>query len=102
MGETLSKSDVARILKIQEASVQRLIEEGGLSGTQSDGEWHTTQSILAGDLTLLAENARIQRFQEGKYISPWTAGSKESDPGYISPKKIAAIIEKHDAGPAQH
>ncbi len=102
MGDTLNQFDVARILKIQEASVRRLIEEGALSGTQSDEEWRTTQAILAGDLAVLTENTRIQQLKEGKYISAWAEGPKEGDPGYISSERITAIIEGRDADAAQH
>ncbi|MDK1020648.1 MAG: hypothetical protein QGD90_03315 [Candidatus Hydrogenedentes bacterium] len=102
MGDTLNQSDVARILKVQEASVRRLFEEGALSGMQSDEEWHTTQGILAADLAVLTEDTRVQRLKEGKYISPWAAGLKEGDPGHISSERIAAIIEGCDADAAQH
>ncbi len=102
MGDTLNQSDVARILKNQEASERRLIEEGALSGTQSDGEWRTTQGILAANFAVLTESARVQRLKEGKYISPWAAGLKEGDPGYISSERIAAIIEGHDADAEQY
>ena len=102
MGDTLNQLDVARILNVPEASVRRLVEEGVLSGTQSDEEWHTTQDILAGDLAVLTENTRIRQLKEGRYISAWAAGPKEGDPGYISSERITAIIEGRDADAAQH
>lgn len=101
MGGTLDQSDVARILKIPESSVRRLVEEGALSGARSDEQWCTTQDILAGDLAVLTENTRVQRLKEGKYISPWAAALKEGDPGYISSQRIAAIVEGRDADAAQ-
>ena len=101
MGDTLNQSDVARILKLPESSVRRLVEQGALSGTQSDEQWRTTQDILAGDLAVLTENTRVQRLKEGKYISGWAAALKEGDPGYISSERIAAIIEGSDADAAQ-
>ena len=81
--------------------MRRLVEEGALSGIQSDAGWRTTQDILAGDLSVLTENTRIQQLKEGKYISAWAAGPKEGDPGYISSEKITAIIEGRDADAAQ-
>ena len=98
----MNQSDVARILKIPESSVRRLVDEGALSATQSDEEWRTTQDILARDLAVLAENTRVQRLKEGKYISAWAAALREGDPGYISSERIAAIVEGRDADAAQY
>ncbi len=101
MGETLSESDVARVLKVSEPTVRRLIEEDVLSGMPSEGDWWTTEELLLGDLAVLTENARIQRFREGNYVSPWVAGLKEGDPGYVSSKRIEAILEGPEAEPGQ-
>ena len=102
MGDTLNQSDVARILKVQEASVRRLFEEWALSGMQSDEEWHTTQGILAADLAVLTEDTRVQRFKVGKHMYPSSTCRKEGYHGQRSPERIAAIIEGCDADAAQH
>ena len=100
MGDTLSESDVAHILKVPEATVRRLIEEDVLSGAQSEeGDWWTTEELLLGDLAVLTENARIQRFREGNYDSPWVAGLKEGDLGYVSSRRIEVILEGREAEP---
>ena len=101
MGDTLSESDVARILEVSEPTVRRLIEEDVLSGAQSEGDWWTTEELLLGDLAVLTENARIQRFREGNYVSPWVAGLKEGDAGYVSSKRIALILEGREADPGR-
>ena len=101
MGDTLSESDVAHILKVSEPTVRRLIEEVVLSGMQSEGDWWTTEELLLGDLALLTENTRIQRLREGNYVSPWIAGLKEGDPGYVSSKRIELILEGREAQPGQ-
>ncbi len=99
MGDTLSESDVAHILKVPEATVRRLIEEDVLSGAQSEGNWWTTEELLLGDLAVLTENAHIQRIRDGSYVSPWRAGLKEGDPGYVSHKRIEVILDGREADP---
>ena len=90
---------MAHILKVPEATVRRLIDEDALSGAHSEGDWWTTEELLLGDLAVLTENARIQRFRDGNYISPWGAGLKEGDPGYLSHKRIEVILEGREAEP---
>ncbi len=95
----MSESDVAHILKVSEPTVRRLVEEDALSGVQSEGDWWTTEELLLGDLAVLTEKARIQRIREGNYVSPWAAGLKEGDAGYISSKRIALIFEGREVEP---
>lgn len=101
MGDRLNESDVARILKVSDATVRQLIEEEVLSGTQSEDLWWTTEDLLLGDLAVLTETERIERFREGNYTSPWAAGLKEGDAGYVSSKRIALILEGTDVEPGQ-
>lgn len=99
MGERLNESDVARILKVSEPTLRQLIEEGVLSGTKPGKVWWTTEELLLGDLAVLTETERIERFREGNYLSPWAAGLKEGDPGYVSSKRIALILEGRETDP---
>ncbi len=97
MGDRLNESDVARILKVSEPTVRQLIEEGVLSGTKPGKVWWTTEELLLGDVAVLTETERIERFREGNYVSPWAADLEEGDPGYVSSKRIAIVLEGSDA-----
>ena len=101
MGDRLNESDVARILKVSDATVRQLIEEEVLSGTQSEDLWWTTEDLLLGDLAVLTETERIERFRDGNYTSPWAAGLKEGDAGYVSSKRIALILEGSETEPVR-
>ncbi len=101
MGDRLNESDVARILKVSDATVRQLIEEEVLSGTQSEDLWWTTEDLLLGDLAVLTETERIERFREGNYTSLWAAGLKEGDAGYVSSKRIALIFEGSETEPVR-
>lgn len=94
MGDVLSESDLARILKVSKPTVRRLFKEGLLTGTQHDDGWQTTAQIVEGDMAILIEGERIARLREGIHASPWSDALHEDDPGHLAPAKVAALIKQ--------
>ncbi len=94
MKTILSEGDVARFLKVSEETVCQLFDEGVLSGNRIEGAWQTTEQLLEADVTILTEQARMQRLIDGEYISPWETilAQKGSDSPVFKLDSLESIL----------
>lgn len=94
MKTILSEGDIARFLKVSEETVRQLFDEGVLSGNQIEGAWQTTEQLLEADVTILTEEARMQRLIDGEYVSPWETilAQKGGDSPFFKLESLEGIL----------
>jgi len=89
MTPRLSIEDVARLLKTGIGVVEGMIADGRIHGVTKDGIWSTTREILAADLEILTEAARIERLRTG--VAPLFPVREEA-PVWLTGDWVAASL----------
>ena len=91
MSERLGLQQIAELLKSDELDVRRLFEAGRLHGVREGESWTTTRELLEGDLDVLTESGRIDRFRAG--IVPETV--RPGDPfEWLTAEWVDAALER--------
>jgi hypothetical protein len=89
MATPLLLADVASLLKTDTATVEGLIASGRLHGIVKDGVWTTTREMLAADLDIMTDAARIERLR----TNPTPAFAlREDAPIWLTSDWVAASL----------